>query len=227
MAYLQYSRNTLRQQLKNVKTSSAISENYKGGDVQLHHPLFYAAQGVRYRKLQVILTTSIDKLGKAGETVRVAPGYFRNHLMPKLLAVPNIDKYRHLMEDQRKIYQREEVEEVKIVPVTKEDMMKGYQMAANRLDKTMLVLRKLVKKPLTKDDSGRTFVQQPVGKDEIVAEVHRYLCNILPLGNKNLDNSPLLPSHISWLKSGVQTRLEKPDIYVEKGRGAGASTTEL
>lgn len=155
-----------------MKTSAAIFHKCEGGEVHLHHPLFYAAQGVRYRKLQVILTTvsnftnsfiqlpfivyynlhrqrrpdslfclsifmvfftiwlfhfeliwltllqlrpdscsilrfdkqGIDKLGKAGETVRVAPGYFRNHLMPKLLAVPNIDKYRHLMEDQRKVF---------------------------------------------------------------------------------------------------------------------------
>ncbi|KAK4372960.1 hypothetical protein RND71_008344 [Anisodus tanguticus] len=175
MACLQYGRNTIQQQLmKNMKTSSAIFHKYdEGGEVHLHHPLFYAAQGVRYRKLQVILTTSIDKLGKAGETVKVAPGYFRNHLMPKLLAVPNIDKYRHLMEDQRKIYQREEVEEVKIVPATKEDKMKGYQMAANHLDRTTLVLRKLAKKPLTKDDNGGTFIQEPVGKDEIVAEGFR------------------------------------------------------
>ncbi|OIT05760.1 PREDICTED: uncharacterized protein LOC109205679 [Nicotiana attenuata] len=162
----------LRQQLKNVKT---LLQKCDGGEVALHHPLFYAAQGLRYRKLQVILTTSIDKLGKAGETVKVAPGYFRNHLMPKLLAVPNIDKYRHLMEDQRKLYQREEVEEVKIVPATKEDKMKEYQMAANRLDRTKLVLRKLAKKPLTKDDSGRTFIQEPIGKDEIVAEVAKQL----------------------------------------------------
>ncbi|CAN4120451.1 unnamed protein product [Withania somnifera] len=169
MACLQYGRNSLRQ-LKNVKTSAAIF--CESGDVHLHHPLFYAAQGLRYRKLQVILTTGIDKLGKAGETVKVAPGYFRNHLMPKLLAVPNIDKYMHLMEEQRKIYQRQEVEEVKVVPATKEDKMKEYQMAANRLDKTMLVLRKHVKKPLSKDDNGRTFIQQPVGKDEIVAEVY-------------------------------------------------------
>nr|XP_004239612.1 uncharacterized protein LOC101248877 isoform X3 [Solanum lycopersicum] len=175
MACLQYGRNTLRQQLKNVKTPAAIFQNCESGEVHLHHPLFYAAQGVRYRKLQVILTTGIDKLGKAGETVRVAPGYFRNHLMPKLLAVPNIDKYRHLMEDQRKIYQREEVEEVKIVPATKEDKMKEYQMAANRLDRTMLVLRKLAKKPLAKDDNGRTFIQESIGKDEIVAEVARQI----------------------------------------------------
>lgn len=46
----------------------------------------------------------IDKLGKAGETVKVAPGYFRNHLMPKLLAVPNIDKFAYLVTEQRKVF---------------------------------------------------------------------------------------------------------------------------
>lgn len=46
---------------------------------------------------------SIEKLGKAGETVKVAPGYFRNHLMPKLLAVPNIDKYAYLIKEQRRV----------------------------------------------------------------------------------------------------------------------------
>ena len=46
----------------------------------------------------------MDKLGKAGETVKVKPGFFRNHLMPKLLAVPNIDKFAYLISEQRKVY---------------------------------------------------------------------------------------------------------------------------
>lgn len=35
--------------------------------------------------------------------VKVAPGHFRNHLMPKLLAVPNIDKFAHLISEQHKV----------------------------------------------------------------------------------------------------------------------------
>lgn len=50
-----------------------------------------------------LTTQSIGKLGKAGETVKVAPGYFRNHLMPKLLAFPNIEKYALLVREQRKV----------------------------------------------------------------------------------------------------------------------------
>ncbi|GJT32531.1 ribosomal protein L9/RNase H1 [Tanacetum coccineum] len=133
----------------------------------LHHPLFYAAQGVRYRKLEVILTTNVDKLGKAGETVKVAPGHFRNHLMPKLLAVPNIDKFAYLISEQRKIYQPKEVEEIKVVPKTEEDTMKEYLKAARRLEKAKLVLRRYIKID--------TELRTPVEKDEIISEVARQL----------------------------------------------------
>ncbi|XP_076951679.1 uncharacterized protein LOC143625117 [Bidens hawaiensis] len=48
------------------------------------------------KKLDVILTTNIENLGKAGETVKVVSGHFRNHLMPKLLAFPNVDRFAYL-----------------------------------------------------------------------------------------------------------------------------------
>lgn len=38
--------------------------------------------------MQVILKETIEKLGKAGDVVKVAPGYARNYLIPKKLAVP-------------------------------------------------------------------------------------------------------------------------------------------
>lgn len=122
--YTQCGRNILRQIVKD--------KNFCSLD-RIAHPLLCVGQGFRYRKLEVILTTvriiltnywlidyvcfnlvkefniwfdyiqSIDKLGKAGETVAVAPGYFRNYLMPKLLAVPNIEKFAHLIREQRKV----------------------------------------------------------------------------------------------------------------------------
>ncbi|CAK9151594.1 unnamed protein product [Ilex paraguariensis] len=163
MAYMQYGRNIIRQ-IKAVKDPTSL---FQSSDRVLHHPLLYAGQGVRYRKLEVILTTTIDKLGKAGETVKVAPGYFRNHLMPKLLAVPNIDKFAHLISEQRKIYQPKEVEEVKVVSKTEEDIMKEYQTAAKYLDSAKLVLRRFIKVD--------NELRDPVTKDEIVAEVARQL----------------------------------------------------
>lgn len=52
MAYLQYGRNILRQS-KTFKDSTL----FQSFDSMLHHPILYASQGVRYRKLEVILTT--------------------------------------------------------------------------------------------------------------------------------------------------------------------------
>ncbi|KAJ0964268.1 hypothetical protein J5N97_029390 [Dioscorea zingiberensis] len=173
---------------------------------RITNPLLFAIQGLRYRKLEVILTTNIEKLGKAGETVQVAPGHFRNHLMPKLLAVPNIDKYAFLIREQRKLYQHEEVETVTEVPKPKEDpdgtgmkiedKMKEYQAAAVRLNNARLVLRRLIKV----DNELRS----PVTKEELVAEVARQLCvNIHP------DNLHL-PSALSSLgEYEVPLRLPK------------------
>ncbi|VFQ60525.1 unnamed protein product [Cuscuta campestris] len=169
MAYAQIGRNVIRHQL---------SASERG----IQHPLFYAVQGVRHRKLEVILTNSIDKLGKAGDTVKVAPGFFRNHLMPKLLAVPNIHKYRYLLKDQSKIYQPKEDAEVNVVSQTNEDKMKEYQTAANRLDRTMVVLRKFIKVDYE--------IREPVTKEEIIAEVARQLSVSIEPENVHLP-SPL------------------------------------
>jgi len=49
--------------------------------------------------IQVILKEDIDNLGKAGDLVKVKPGYARNYLMPKSLAVAatrdNIKRVEH------------------------------------------------------------------------------------------------------------------------------------
>lgn len=150
MAYLQYGKNALRQST-------------------MHHPLLFAAQGVRYRKLEIILTTTIPKLGEAGETVKVAPGFFRNHLMPKLLAVPSIDKFKHLIHEQRKIYQPVEVEEVKVVAKTDETNTKEFEAAANRLAKSRVNIRKFI------IEGKGDVLREPVTKEEILAEIARQL----------------------------------------------------
>lgn len=174
MASLQCGRTILRQLVNDISMPNSTG--------QIVHPLLFSGQGVRYRKLEVILTTNIEKLGKAGETVKVAPGYFRNHLMPKLLAVPNIEKFAYLIREQRKIYQSEEVETVTVVPKTKEDKMKEYRAAARRLDNASLGLRRLIKV----DNELRS----PVTKDELVAEVARQLSVSIQTDNLHLP-SPL------------------------------------
>uniref|UniRef100_A0A6P3YR90 Large ribosomal subunit protein bL9c n=1 Tax=Ziziphus jujuba TaxID=326968 RepID=A0A6P3YR90_ZIZJJ len=185
MAYIQYGRNAIRQIIKETNVHSSD---------RMMQPLLYVSQGIRHRKLEVILTRNIEKLGKAGETVKVAPGHFRNHLMPKLLAVPNIDKYAYLIREQHKIYPPEkEKEEVKVVAVSEEDKIKEYEKAAKRLDKARLVVRRLIniekfRSRSTKDEPIE--VREPVTKDDIVAEVARQLCVQLAPENLQL-SSPL------------------------------------
>ncbi|KAJ4775069.1 50S ribosomal protein L9 [Rhynchospora pubera] len=164
MALSRCGRDTLRRVISGASAESRCD--------RIANPVLFSAHGLRYRKLEVILTTTIDKLGRAGETVKVAPGHFRNHLMPKLLAVPNIDKYAFLIREQRKLYQKEEEEPV---TETKEDdakkeqeaKMKEYQTAAKILDNARLVLRRYIK--INND------IRDPVTKEEIVAEVARQL----------------------------------------------------
>ncbi|EPS73684.1 hypothetical protein M569_01071, partial [Genlisea aurea] len=133
----------------------------------MRHPLIHAVQGIRHRKLEVILTTSIDKLGKAGETVKVAPGYFRNHLMPKLLALPNIEKFKYLVHEQRRIYQPKEDVQAKVELKTESSSMKEHEAAANRLSNTRLNIRKFIV------EGKGIELRDPVTKEEIVAEVGR------------------------------------------------------
>nr|AFK33743.1 unknown [Medicago truncatula] len=186
MGYLQFGRHGVRQI---IRFKDAVNVN----DSVVVNRLMYASQGLRYnRKLQVILTTNIDKLGKAGETVKVAPGFFRNHLMPKLLAVPNIDKFAYLLTEQRKIYQpTEEVKQEDVVVVTesKEDLMKEYERAGLILDKAKLVLWRLidVKKAKARESKDEPLeLQIPVSKKALVAEVARQLCVNITAENLHL-----------------------------------------
>ncbi|KAH9614738.1 hypothetical protein KSS87_002879 [Heliosperma pusillum] len=171
MAYMHYGRNVISRAVKEARLNKS--------DGALH-PLRFAAQGLRYRRLEVILTTNMENLGKAGDTVKVAPGYFRNYLMPKLLAVPNIDKFAYLVREQRKIYLPKEEEEVKVEKETKQDMMKEYIDAVKRLDNGKLVLRRYFKVD--------NELREPVTKDEIISEVARQLLVHIEPENLHMPN---------------------------------------
>uniref|UniRef100_A0A0D6R572 Large ribosomal subunit protein bL9c n=1 Tax=Araucaria cunninghamii TaxID=56994 RepID=A0A0D6R572_ARACU len=145
-----------------------------GSDLGLGHtelPWNSMVRGVRYnktkRKLECILTADIDKLGKAGESVKVAPGYFRNHLMPKSLALPNLDKYAYLIRHQQQIYQRPKEEKKEEVVERTGDQMDEYKTAG---------LRRIVL------NYGKEL-RYPVTKEEVLDEVKRQLRVSLEAGN--------------------------------------------
>ena len=58
--------------------------------------------------MEVILREDIEKLGNRGQVIKVAPGYARNYLLPKRLAVAATDSNKKIVEQEREAYLRRE-----------------------------------------------------------------------------------------------------------------------
>ena len=58
--------------------------------------------------MDVILREDIDKLGHRGQVVKVAPGYARNFLLPKKLAVAATESNKKIVEQERHAHLRKE-----------------------------------------------------------------------------------------------------------------------
>ena len=59
--------------------------------------------------MEVILLKSVPALGDRGETVRVKPGYARNYLLPRSLAVPATDSNRRKFEEEERVHKRRDI----------------------------------------------------------------------------------------------------------------------
>ena len=58
--------------------------------------------------MEVILREDVDNVGSRGEVVKVAPGFARNFLLPKRLAVAATDANRKIVEQERQAHLRKE-----------------------------------------------------------------------------------------------------------------------
>ncbi|HXS96577.1 MAG TPA: 50S ribosomal protein L9 [Candidatus Limnocylindrales bacterium] len=58
--------------------------------------------------MEVILREDINNLGSRGDLVKVAPGYARNFLLPKKLAVAATEANRKIVEQERQAHLRKE-----------------------------------------------------------------------------------------------------------------------
>jgi large subunit ribosomal protein L9 len=61
--------------------------------------------------MEVILREDIEKLGNRGQVVNVAPGYARNFLLPKKLAVIATEGNKKIVEHERQAHLRREAKE--------------------------------------------------------------------------------------------------------------------
>jgi large subunit ribosomal protein L9 len=58
--------------------------------------------------MEVILREDIERLGARGQVVNVSPGYARNYLLPKRLAVPATEANKKIIEQERQAHLRRE-----------------------------------------------------------------------------------------------------------------------
>src|SRR5882762_3425751 len=58
--------------------------------------------------MEVILREDIDNLGSRGQVVKVAPGYARNFLLPKRLAVEATESNKKIVDQERQAHLRKE-----------------------------------------------------------------------------------------------------------------------
>lgn len=63
--------------------------------------------------MKIILQTDIPNLGKAGEIKEVSPGYARNYLFPKDLALIANEKNLRLWEEKKRLMEKKEQEKLK------------------------------------------------------------------------------------------------------------------
>jgi large subunit ribosomal protein L9 len=61
--------------------------------------------------MEVILREDIEKLGSRGQVVKVAPGYARNFLLPKRLAVAATEANKKIVEQERQAHLRKEAKQ--------------------------------------------------------------------------------------------------------------------
>ena len=61
--------------------------------------------------MQVILTQDVDNLGKAGELVTVRPGYGRNYLVPRGLAVSATARNKNRLDHEKAVIERKVTKE--------------------------------------------------------------------------------------------------------------------
>jgi large subunit ribosomal protein L9 len=83
--------------------------------------------------VEVILREHIEHLGQRGDVVKVAPGYARNYLLPRKLALPVTEANKKQIARERKIADTREAEERQLA-----------EALANRLAQIELVIARRV-----------------------------------------------------------------------------------
>jgi len=120
--------------------------------------------------MKVILTSDLDKLGKAGDALEVKDGFARNYLIPKKLAIAATTKTLTQLEHQRKIIQAKENQRRQTAQTLKEQIEKlslTIQCKAGESDRlfgsvTAMDLAQALKKENLEIDKRQIKLEEPL-----------------------------------------------------------------
>jgi large subunit ribosomal protein L9 len=74
-------------------------------------PSWQAVGIVQEKAMEVILREHVDNLGRRGDVVKVTPGYARNYLLPRKLALAVTDNNKRQIEREKKLAEARDMEE--------------------------------------------------------------------------------------------------------------------
>jgi large subunit ribosomal protein L9 len=134
--------------------------------------------------MEVILREHVDKLGRRGEVVKVAPGYARNYLLPRKLAMVVTAGNRNQIERERAKFDATEAEERKTAEVAAARMANVEIVIARKVGETDALYGSVTSSDIADALAAKGFeidrrkLQLPeplkrVGEFDIAVKLHR------------------------------------------------------
>jgi large subunit ribosomal protein L9 len=134
--------------------------------------------------MEVILREHVDNLGRRGEVVKVAPGYARNYLLPRKLAMVVTAGNRNQIERERAKFDATEAEERKTAEVAAARMANVEIVIARKVGETDALYGSVTSSDIADALAAKGFeidrrkLQLPeplkrVGEFDIAVKLHR------------------------------------------------------
>lgn len=173
--------------------------------------------------MKVILRENIENLGKKGDIINVAPGYARNYLIPKKIALEVTSTNNNMIEMEQKALRK-----------GLEQEMKSYQALSARLNEVELTFtRKAGDKDAIFGSVSVSDIKEALEKRDFVIEKKRILL-VDPLKKLGNYSVPIKVFHeekaeikVAVVREGGEEKLQPKAVAPEEEATPAAETPEI
>jgi large subunit ribosomal protein L9 len=142
--------------------------------------------------MKVLLRDHVEKLGERGDVVNVAPGYARNYLLPKGLALEATPGNLKVLEHQRRVWEARESRDLGDARGVAERLAALRLTVAKRAGEngtlygsvTNVEIAELLAREGIEVDRRRIVLAEPiktVGTHDVAVKLHRQVTAVVPL----------------------------------------------